>query len=129
VLLRPIPRSPRPSRILAGLVVALIGALALWQLRLAPSTETWAAMAVLSIALVSLGLLTTISGALHRERRHARCRRCHKVVTAWRGAMGWLCPESDHYARLNGWPILATLGFWLASLIGCGVLAVHAYWH
>ncbi len=117
-----IPLSPKPLRIVVGLVFVglAVGMLILFlpdKVSAASlSDELRVAGNVGAVALLVFGLFIAIAGGLHRAQVETICRRCKTQVIGWKRPFGLQCPIDDHYARLN-WPLVvfATV-FWIVTV-------------
>lgn len=137
-----IPITPRPRLVIAGAVLIIIGMWALlsflpsnkpapWDPRnpsMQPasgmSDEAYYAGNVIAFALIIIGGSLAITQALHKAQTEVLCRICHKQVIGWKDSFGLLCPLDKHHARVDWLVLVATVGFWVMTVIMLLVLAV-----
>jgi hypothetical protein len=135
-----IPITPRPRLIVLGALFIIIGMWALLSFlpankpqpedpRVRPpvgqlSHESYYAGNVIAFALILIGGTVAITAALHRAQTEVLCRTCHAQVIGWKDSFGLICPLDQHYARIDWVVLIATIGFWVITLILFLVLAV-----
>lgn len=119
-----IPISPRPIRIVIGLILIAAG---LWAaLGYLPgneplkeggglSEELYYAGYVASVALVVFGLMLALASAIYRAQREVLCRICNRQVVGWKTSFGLLCPLQKHYARVSWLAVMVTGVFWISA--------------
>lgn len=121
-----IPLSPRPARIVFGLILLAFGLWSAFGYLPGREGEIDDALYIAgiggSITLIVFGVFAALAGALYRAQVETICRKCDVQVIGWKRAFGLHCPMGGHYAKLNWLMVIVTAIFWVATLvIGVGM--------